>query len=895
MDSSLLQAQAEVLTHGTISTRAYFGPGRTALQKLLRSIGDEDSAALLASIEHFSEADGSLPEWGTSDMGTRCLELATILDDWYKKTGNTHNALVVEAIDLKRHSLALRHSGHSHRAESCRSLGNSLWMLYNSTGEAPLLTEAINLQQESLFLCPRGSVDRVSACAHLAGSLWTSYQSTGNTENLSEALDLQREALSLCPLGHPDRARSCAHLAVSLWTRYQNNGNEQLLIEVVELERETLALRPLGHPDRALSCTNLAASCQIAYKGTGNEQFLTEAIDLDRESLSLYPAGHTSRALACTNLATTLQTYYQSNGDDYILTEVIELQREALALCHRSRPNRAMTCSNLAGSLWTQYRATGDAQLLIEAIDLERESINLRPRGHPDRAASCTSLANTLRARYERTSDIKMLIEAIELDQESLSLRPLGHPDRALACKHLAGSLWMYYKRTDNDQFLIEAINFEREALSLSPHGHPDRAAACANLAVSLKLRYETTNDDSLLLEAISLQEECLSLRLPGHPDRALHCTNLAVSLQTRYSASGNEILLENIYHLCQESLPLFNPSTLWRCGSILAWLYLRSSSEFYNPLTAIEYLSRSLEHYPDNISQALTLNIILIAQIWDKTSDLRSEHYSALNAVYTKLVRLLVFLNSPVLEAQIQLQALQFCSHIGSEMFVVAILSGKQQSALEELEAFHGLWWSQRLHYRDPQLDCVPIELATALNSLIKSIAVQSSFVSQEMIEHCQTSGLTSRDVQHNHVTQFYAILREIRSLAGLERFMLGETTEVLRSVAAAHPVVVLVGAHGHFYALLLGEKLHDSELITLDVNEKDIIELLWAQHASRSHRGSTKAAPLALDRNRVLGISTPSWLSVPNQRMRYLWVNIVKPVFDHLGLKVNQRCVVV
>jgi hypothetical protein len=226
-------------------------------------------------------------------------------------------------------------------------------------------------------------------------------------------------------------------------------------------------------------------------------------------------------------------------------------------------------------------------------------------------------------------------------------------------------------------------------------------------------------------------------------------------------------------------------------------------------------------------------------------------------------------------------LHALRLCRTVGPDACINAILAGQWTSGLEQLEVVRGLLWSQRLHYRDPLLTDIPTNLAAGLELHMKAISTPS--IVSTVAEH--------RDTQHSHVTRVFALLRQIRAIPGLERFMLGETFHVLHSVASTrYPVVVLVGAHGHYYALLLQSENHKDVVINLIVNEKQLHHTVT--FFARSHCGVSEGSEsLAVNKDQRLKISKDnpkrSHLASYQTQMRYLWVTIVKPVLDGLNMR--------
>jgi hypothetical protein len=703
-----------------------------------------------------------------------------------------------------------------------------------------------------------------------------------------QAIDRQREALSSRPQEHPDRAASCSSLANSLKTRYQRTGDDALLDEAIVLEREVLALHSPGHPRLFASCSNLAFSLKMRYDHAGDDRLLDEAIILEREALALCPQGHPGRASTCNNLANSLGTCYERTGDDTFLDEAIVLEREVLGLCPQNHPGRVAPCNNLAISLKTRYQRTGDDALLDDAITLEREALALCPREHTSRAICCNSLAISLGLRYQRTGDDTLLDEATVLEREAHALRPRGHPSYATSCSNLATSLTTRYQRTRGDTRLLdEAIHLEREALALRPQGHADRAASCSSLANSLETLCQQTGDNALLDEVIALEREALALRPRGHPGHALSCGSLIRTLGMRYQITRNDHFLHEILILTQEAQAYATVHTVWRYPCGLSWLYLRQGSSFYNIKKAIECLSLSLEYDLDDVSQGVPLFLHRMNDIWnDSTEDTNPE----LTNIYRRIIGLLPLLANSTLDVQPQLMALKGCSRIGSDAFISAALAGKSMLGLELLELAQGVIWSQSLYLRDPQLKDVPDAVAEQLKIHLQALGVRSITEA-----HSQALGFahTSQDLRHKHSFRAYALVREIRLLPGLERFMRGEPFETLCSTAANHPVVVLVGARGRYYALIIASIQPDRhKLLSLDLTDEDLKSLSYTPSPGGARRGAIDADDVQLQVERLqLNKSARSYSGPFDGQLRTLWHKVVKPVLDCLDLKVSER----
>jgi hypothetical protein len=754
----------------------------------------------------------------------------------------------------------------------------------SSTGPKVNLLEGLRTGRKALTSWLKGGSDRQAKRATKAGiAMYNRFMESHNASLLDKAIEFERESLALRPPGHPRRATSCANLAASLRVRYEQTGNITLLDEANELAREALVLQPPGHPDRAYSCGILASSLSVRYEQTGAAALLDEAIELQREALVLRPSGHPDRAHSCGNLAASLRVRYEQTGAAALLDEAIKLQREALALRPPGHPDRAICCENLGISLYGRYGHTGNVALLDEAIELQREALVLRPSGHPNRANICGNLAASLRVRCKQTGNAALLNKVIELEREALVLRPPGHLDRAISCDNLGISLYVRYQQTGDVALLDEAIELQREALVLRPPGHPNRATICSNLAASLRVRYEQTGNVTLLDEVIELEREALALRPPGHPDRANGCTNLAVLLYMRYRETGDVTLLDEAIETCIHASEHSSPSYAWYSLIQLSKMHLLRDSSHYSVLKALEYLQQSFQHEADNIHDFIPFACYNAALMWDNSGIWTPRITALLVDVYAKIVDRLPLVAGFVLDTPSRLQYLKATRQVGSDACAAALLAEQPATAIILIDRAHGVVWSQALHQRDPQMEGAPASLSVELEGLLGAIATRTPVDSAGLSDQ-----RNNEDLRYRQNTRIQAILRQIRAMPGLSHFMLGSPYETLREVARDHPVVVLVAARDHAFALIMSSAVEsEPHALGLTLTSDDLLSLREsAERAGLRSRADTRDGST----DERLGIHMNK-MNVNHQPLRVLadiWRKIVKPVIDYLQLKV-------
>jgi tetratricopeptide (TPR) repeat protein len=590
--------------------------------------------------------------------------------------------------------------------------------------------------------------------------------------------------------------------------------------------------------------------------------------------------------VSCINLGYSLYTCYKACGDLGLLDEAIELEREALALRPPGHFDRALSCGNLGGSLRALYRQCGDNVLLDEAIQLDREALALQPPGHPNRALSCANLATSLHARCKQCGELSLLHEAIQLEREALALQPPGHPDRAVSCINLGYSLYTCYKACGDLGLLDEAIELEREALAVRPTGHPQRALSCGNLGGSLYARYKQCGDLGLLDEAIQLKREALALRSPGHPHWSLMCRNLSYSLIDHYRHTKNTALLDEAIETCGRTLEQGTSMDDWRSFDCLASVYMIPDTSHFSLASTLRYLDLSFGSEYDNVHDFIGKTRINLSNLWNTSSGWTSDTPLRLCNMYTQLVDRLPLAAGFVLDTPSRLQTLKSTHHIGTDACVVAILANQPSQAIELLDRAHGLVWAQALHQRDPQMEGAPPGPAAELADHLRAISAPTPTQLDQ----------SHQDGRHKRNTRIEAILREIRATTGSERFMLGNTYEVLREAARKHPVVVLVAGRGHAYALIISNATQNQPhalRLELTSDQVSALRLSVEQAGLRSRadmHGCEPEARLGLVSRRIGTDANHK----PHQVLAEIWRKIIQPVFRYLQLEVRilARC---
>jgi hypothetical protein len=146
----------------------------------------------------------------------------------------------------------------------------------------------------------------------------------------------------------------------------------------------------------------------------------------------------------------------------------------------------------------------------------------------------------------------------------------------------------------------------------------------------------------------------------------------------------------------------------------------------------------------------------------------------------------------------------------------------------------------------------------------------------------------LSPEDVRDQQNSRIQTLLTEIRAMPGLERFMLGRSYTQLREPASEHPVVVLVSARGHVHALIIRDSAQENPDPLRLALTSDRLSLLRDTAASVGLRNENSPQDVEIQFGRAMHISKRKETTALST-LADLWLDIVKPVIDHLQLQVR------
>jgi hypothetical protein len=469
------------------------------------------------------------------------------------------------------------------------------------------------------------------------------------------------------------------------------------------------------------------------------------------------------------------------------------------------------------------------------------------------------------------TAGEDLMESEIRRRRERLAARSTTHPQRENTFHDLATAL-------DCSRTLAPSNSSLGEAIIL----HNNLASARRNYS-------RVTDSSDLLDEIITRHREALALRPAGHPNRLNSCNELAHGLWQYFRKTKDVTVVDEALALARENAAPESPSEVWRALLILFLFHIEQGSPHFSISDATKYLLQASASLPSTITEFMQEIQSCLDRMWLMHGTWTPDINLLMLDVYSNIIdRLSRMTQAGFAFGTIsQLTALISARSFGSDACVLAVLSGRPRQAIELIDDAHGVVCAQTLHYHNLQLQDIPLSLALELEALFCAVSVPMT-TQNLAIASPGTRDLSPEDVLDQQNSRIQTLLTEVRAMPGLERFMLGRTYTQIRETAREHPVVVLVSARGHGYALIMRDSTQeDPDVVHLKLTS-DRLSLLRDTAARAGLRNGDTPQDIEMQFERAIHISGHK-KATPLATLADLWHEVVKPVVDHLQLQVR------
>ncbi|CUM38273.1 CHAT domain-containing protein [Streptomyces gardneri] len=612
-------------------------------------------------------------------------------------------------------------------------------------------------------------------------------------------------------------------LGVNLLKEAETKGDTRLLDDAAELC--LVAVRASTQEDvvQAEALVTLGNILTRRYEFTAEEDDLERALVVTRTAEDLIPEGDPCRLKFCSGLGHIAIRKFQLTGDLGMLDEAVRVLREGAYECPGDDTLRAAVLTNLTAALTAQHQAIGRFGAATEALQAQFEAVGITPRDHPDLPSRLMNLAGLLLSHPgEITAEADRYDLAIGLLDDALSLLPDGHPGRPGCLNNLTSAYQARYRLTNEPLDLVAAAEAGVSAVEASAVGHYRRPMMLMGFAQSLKAFADRfPGSGGLLDSAVAALHEAYTLLPEGHPGCADVLTGLGAILRDRFTTGGKPADRDGAVRALRGAAAVLSAPARTRA---------RAASAAGDILADAQDFAGATDSY------ALALEQLELT-VWRGLGRADRERLIA-----------------------------EFPS-LAANAATCAVRDGKPERAVELLEQGRGILIAQALETRTDhwQLRAEASELADRLEQVLDELERLPDSPSR-------TAGWEPQDRRQADESraalarQREEVLKEIRTLPGLEDFLRSPSFDALRAAAEHGPVVLPVASTYGCFALLLTE---------------DGVEVLPLETSAEELGGRAVTLAVALDP----GHSPFKARSTVLDTLAWLWGTVAEPVLGALG----------
>jgi tetratricopeptide (TPR) repeat protein len=758
------------------------------------------------------------------------------------------------AISICRSVIPLLHTTDHHLSISARAtLADIIHYLFLQTRNAKELDASIKLGQ---MICSEIRSSR-SHChsdlyplllSRLGHRLQSRYERLQRIDDLDEGTSCCRAAVQLCSQIHLDRIPIIGNTLIVLYVGYHRSGAHQILDEALDLGRQARHLAQFQSYRRRSWLLNTTASLLTAHY------------------LVSQPSGR--------------------SADE--MEEIIALSREVL-LCSQSDDSAHWAhAGNLANRLSLQFSITGDLANLEEAINIARKSTSMDTHSERDPAWLSLSfaLAHTLGLRFQETRDISDLEEALRWKRYFMVI---ASPTEIRYCGTAIDMVSYLCTRFEILHFpddLEEAISLAEQLLASPPTSAISEPAIIREASRALLLCGRHNHDLTYIDKVLqTIAESSVKLSNSVYGPESFRILAMAHLDKFRLTGDSNQaVSARNVMISVLDTLPLGHYERYEYLAHI-AEIFMEPGTPFQDTIAAFEYFTQAIIDVRRDVRSKLRGASRFLQIVETKHKDIfvtQSRMSSQLLEIYASAIALLPRVAFFGLHYHSRLQALVTGQSIALTGASLALNLSLPERALEILEQGRAVFWTHTLRLRSP-FDSVPEQHRKRLLALARKLEKISNIFhvtgNTELIER-ETAD------RRKQSEEFNVLLEEVRSLPGLERFLLHDRYPALTKAAKIGPVVVLVSSTIASHAIIMRPS-GEAAGISLDS-----VADTWLLNSSSVWRSAvTEARSVVRDGLKMVKkvASQKSPRLKIDEILRDLWVRVVKPVLVNLGIEVG------
>jgi tetratricopeptide (TPR) repeat protein len=806
--------------------------------------------------------------------------LSVLGDTYLVRHGHTGAGSDLDAaVAARRRALATLPAGDPSRLTRLDELLTALLHRARRTGQREDLHEAARAARELSTDAP-DLADRLDAAVGALDARETEPSSRGD---LDDRVAAQRAALATLEPGSPRRPRGLAGLALALSLRFTRTGVRADLDEAAELVRQSVA-EAAGDAAELAACRYcLAAILSLRSEHAGTPEDAVEAVEAARLAVAGTAPDDPDRAPRLHSLSNALNVLALRNDALADHAEAAEVMRQALDELPAGDEYRPALLQELATSLWARARRSGRIADLDEAVEAATRAVRASSADDPQ-AVLLTTLGNSLRLRFHWTGDISDMDAALDATRAAVAATPSDDPELPKVLSNLVVALCSRFERLRDPADLDEAVDAARRAVNTTPADNANLGVRLTNLAVALNTRLGMHRSRSDSDEVLDLNRRAVATVAAGHPNYAMYLANLGAALSVQAAVTGTKQYLDEAVDVLQravEATPEDHPSYAFR-------LYnygIARSAAARAPWKRGEHeklIWRALR-WPtspvmERIRMARRMGETLVGgRLWREAAELLTFALGLAGQLAPR--------DLGRLAQQSRLEALE---GLAADAVACWLKTGKTRRAVEVWEQGHAVLASQLLDTRTdltdlsvayPHLAERFARLRDALDTVHVSEADENTLAElggPSPPEAALTAMRAEAGRRRQAAAEFDALLGEIRTLPGFERFLLRPDVDALLAAAADGPIV------------LINVSTHRSDAMILAAGTVHLVRLrALTPESVREHVAEFRAA--------VRAAETGDDPAVPPERgaearirsvMHWMWESITRPVLRRLGI---------
>jgi tetratricopeptide (TPR) repeat protein len=752
-------------------------------------------------------------------------------------------------------------------------------------GSPQLRDTAEHYCRDALVVCSIGHPSRPMALRILGNILARRAEVSGTASDMDEAVKMQRMALEEAVFVEgPGQYQHMEALGTHLMGRHALFGNEPDLEEAVQVFTAAADLFPPNHFNREFGLNKLSQALRLRFERLGVMQDLDDALIISRRALAAGKPGTAARGYTLDILCQNLALHFQfSSSSDSDIDELVHIGREALKLCPPGHHDHWIRLDALADSLHMHFMWSGLLADLEETIELRRRALDCAPEGDPRRWIIIGSMAKSLCLRFTELGYLGDLDEAINLYRQVPKVSHTGadHHDYLIA---MAEAFCLRFRTLRIAEDLEDSASISETVLNSLPPSHSFRPRAIKVLSEVLLLR-DCPEDANTAVRLLQEHRRFVPTESSFVPEYLL---TLVASLWAEFRFTKRADDAQNAKDELANLLDHLPPGRRdrFQCLTQMAELYLDPAAPFHETNLALQYLADGVADAHRDVRSRLqgTVRVLQIIEAYQRDLPdfmMGSAVQARLLDIYVAVVSLLPQVAYFGVNLPSRLQSLSVGQNAAVLGASYALGLDQAKKAIEILEQGRAVFWTHSLRLRS-QFDDVPSQERRELLALARELERKSDILIDMGNERLLEKAISLRRKQSE---QFTSLVEHVRSLPGLDRFMLHDQYATIAEVADHGPVVVLVPGVRGSYALVIRSSRDPVNIALPFVTEE------WITVSSGAWRSAVTEARSAV-RNRLklqkVG-SKPARCSVLGRILQELWTKVVQPVLEVLGFEVR------